>query len=146
MLTELIPHDEASWAHLQFRQSFTALALQHDDIAARLPEQYRHLHQHDLAALIRRNQHAGAIPSSTAAEQLATGLTALAEGLSYYVLIGSVAATTARDQVRRRRRALPSGRRRSTTLRRWGKLARRERGQPLTSPRRDRKASCGLAE
>lgn len=99
VLSELIPHDEASWAHLQFRQSFTALALQHDDIAARLREQYRHLHQHDLAELIRRDQHAGAITSVTAAEQLATGLTALAEGLSYYVLIGAAAATTARDQV-----------------------------------------------
>jgi len=99
VLTELIPHDEPSWAHLQFRQSFTALALHHDDIAARLREQYRRLHQHDLAELIRRDQRAGAIDPAIVPETAATSLAALAEGLAYYVLIGAVAADTARDQV-----------------------------------------------
>jgi len=48
VLTELIPHDEPSRAHLQFRQSFTALALHHDDIADRLRGQYHQLHHRDL--------------------------------------------------------------------------------------------------
>lgn len=99
VLTELIPHDEASWAHLQFRQSFTALALQHDDIATRLRGQYRQLHRHDLAELIGRDQHSGHIDPAIAAEAAATSLAALAEGLAYYVLIGAVDAETARDQV-----------------------------------------------
>lgn len=99
VLTELIPHDEVTRAHLQFRQSFTALALHHEDIAARLRSQYHQLHHHDLAELIRRDQHAGAIDPATASEGAATSLAALAEGLAYYVLIGAVAADEARDQV-----------------------------------------------
>ena len=99
VLTELIPHDEPTRAHLQFRQSFTALALQHDDIAARLREQYHQLHHHDLAELIRRDQDGGAIATDTDPVQAATGLAALAEGLAYYVLIGAVDADAARGQV-----------------------------------------------
>ncbi|MBW0102082.1 TetR family transcriptional regulator C-terminal domain-containing protein [Pseudonocardia sp. KRD291] len=99
VLTELIPHDEPSRAHLQFRQSFTALALHHEDIAARLRGQYRQLHHHDLAALVRRDQEAGLIASATNPESAATSLAALAEGLAYYVLIGVVEAADARVQV-----------------------------------------------
>lgn len=99
VLTELIPHDEPSRAHMQFRQSFTALALHHEDIAARLRGQYRRLHHHDLAELIRRDQHDSAIDPAITPERAATSLAALAEGLAYYVLIGAVAATEAREQV-----------------------------------------------
>lgn len=99
VLTELIPHDEASWAHLQLRQAFTALALHHPDIAAGLCEQYHQLHHHDLADLIRRDQHAGVIESTIIASDAATSLAGLAEGLAYYVLIGAVATTAAQDQV-----------------------------------------------
>ena len=99
VLTELIPHDDPSRAHLQFRQSFTALALHHEDIAARLRRQYHQLHQRDLAGLIEREQQAGLIPSGVAPASAATGLAALAEGLAYYVLIDAVTAADARDQV-----------------------------------------------
>ncbi|MFP5021275.1 TetR family transcriptional regulator C-terminal domain-containing protein [Pseudonocardia phyllosphaerae] len=99
VLTDLIPHDEASRAHVQFRQSFTALALHHDDIAARLREQYRRLHQHDLSELVCRDQRAGAIDPDIAPETAATSLAALAEGLAYYVLIGVITADSARAQI-----------------------------------------------
>ncbi|MEU4377130.1 TetR family transcriptional regulator C-terminal domain-containing protein [Pseudonocardia alni] len=99
VLTELIPHDEPSRAHLQFRQSFTALALHHEDIATRLRSQYHQLHHRDLAALILRDQQSGLIPSTTAPKTAATSLAALAEGLAYYVLIGAVAAADASAQV-----------------------------------------------
>ncbi|MDN5917913.1 MAG: TetR family transcriptional regulator C-terminal domain-containing protein [Pseudonocardia sp.] len=99
VLTELIPHDEATRAHLQFRQSFTALALHHEDIAARLRDQYHHLHHRDLGSLIRRDQAAGLSDATASPETVATCLAALAEGLAYYVLIGAVAADAARDQV-----------------------------------------------
>lgn len=99
VLSELIPHDEPSRAHLQFRQSFTALALHHEDIAARLRGQYHQLHHHGLAALIHRDRQAGLIDSSATPVTAATSLAALAEGLAYYVLIGAVSATEARDQV-----------------------------------------------
>lgn len=99
VLTELIPHDEPSRAHMQFRQSFTALALHHEDIAARLRTQYRQLHQHDLADLVRRDQRAGLIAPSRRPDTAATSLAALAEGMAYYVLVDIVAADVARDQV-----------------------------------------------
>lgn len=99
VLTELIPHDEPTRAHLQFRQSFTALALHHDAIAARLREQYHRLHHHDLAELIRREQATGAIATDVDPVQAAIGLAALAEGLAYYVLIDAVDAGAARDQI-----------------------------------------------
>lgn len=99
VLTELIPHDERGRAHLQFRQSFTALALHHEDIAARLRGQYHQLHHHDLAALIHRDQQVGRIDPSATPATAATSLAALAEGLAYYVLIGAVSAAEARDQV-----------------------------------------------
>jgi len=99
VLTELIPHDDVTRAHLQFRQSFTALALHHEDIAARLRGQYQQLHHDDLAPLIRLDQHGDLVAPSITPETAATSLAALAEGLAYYVLIGVVPADAARGQV-----------------------------------------------
>lgn len=84
---------------MQVRQSFTALALHHQAIAARLRTQYDRLHRGDLADLIRRDQAAEGIVGDLEPEQAAVGLAALAEGLAYYVLIGAATATAARDQV-----------------------------------------------
>lgn len=99
VLTELIPHNAATRAHLQFRQSFTALALHHDDVAVRLREQYRRLHHDDLAGLVARDRDAGRIAGPVSPVRVATGLAALAEGLAYYVLIGVVEPEPAREHV-----------------------------------------------
>ena len=99
VLVELIPHDEASWAHMHIRQSFTALALHHRPVAERLRAQYEQLHHHDLADLIRRDQHAGRIPATVAPQTAAMGLAALAEGLAYYVLIGAASPAAAHEHV-----------------------------------------------
>jgi AcrR family transcriptional regulator len=96
VLTELVPHDAATRAHLQFRQSYTALALHHDDVAARLREQYRRLHDDELAGLVGRDP---LITTPAAPDRVATGLAALAEGLAYYVLIGVLDPEQAREQV-----------------------------------------------
>lgn len=73
--------------------------MHHQSIAARLRAQYEQLDRHDLADLIRRDQGANRITSDTDAEQAATRLAALAEGLAYYVLVGVTTAATAREQL-----------------------------------------------
>ncbi|MFF5261510.1 TetR/AcrR family transcriptional regulator [Actinomadura viridis] len=98
VLTELIPYDDETRAHMRVRQSFTGLALADEGIAARMREEYTRFH-HRLALLVRRDQDAGLIARSLDARDAATGLAALAEGLAYYVLIGLTPPGTARDQV-----------------------------------------------
>ncbi|ANY10836.1 TetR/AcrR family transcriptional regulator [Pseudonocardia sp. HH130630-07] len=99
VLTELIPYDEVTRAHVQFRQAYTALALHHDEVATRLRSRYQHLHCDDLAGLIRRDQETGVIDGGAQPHAIAVRLSALAEGLAYYVLIGIAASETAHDIV-----------------------------------------------
>jgi AcrR family transcriptional regulator len=91
VLSELIPYDADTEAHMRIRQSFTALALTDPAIAARLREDYTHFHQ-QIAQLLRED---GVLdPDATA-----TGLAAMAEGLAYYVLIDLTPADAARDRI-----------------------------------------------
>lgn len=99
VLTQLVPGDAETRAHLQFRQAYTSLALHHDEIAAELRAQYAGLHRRELADLIRREQQTGRIHLAADAESTAVRLAALAEGLAYYVLIDAVPADKARDLV-----------------------------------------------
>jgi len=99
VLTELIPDDPASLAHLRVRQSFAALALSDDTIAARLRDDYARLHQ-TLARLLRRDQAAARVSASVRPDDAAVRLVALAEGLAYYVLIGVTPPADARAQLR----------------------------------------------
>lgn len=98
VLTELIPYDAVTRAHLRVRQSFTAAALADEAIAARLRVDYAHLHDR-LADLLRYDQAAGRLRAQTDPAEVAVTLVALAEGLAYYVLIGVRPAEAARDQV-----------------------------------------------
>lgn len=98
VLTELIPYDATTRAHLRVRQSFTAAALADEAIAARLRVDYANLHG-QLANLLRGDQAAGHLRARTDPEEGAVTLVALAEGLAYYVLIGVCPAEAARDQV-----------------------------------------------
>ncbi len=98
VLTELIPYDAVTRAHLRVRQSFTAVALADEAIAARLRVDYAKLHG-QLADLLRYDQAAGHIRAGTDPAVAAVTLVALAEGLAYYVLIGVCPAEAARDQV-----------------------------------------------
>lgn len=91
VLTELIPHDAATRAHMRVRQSFTAAALADEPIAARMRAAYARLHG-QIADLLRA---AGA----AAPDRDAVTLVALAEGLAYYVLIGVTPPGAARDRV-----------------------------------------------
>ncbi|WP_207223553.1 TetR/AcrR family transcriptional regulator [Pseudonocardia sediminis] len=99
VLTELVPHDEATRAHLQFRQSFTSLALHHGAVADGLRERYHDLHHRQLADLVRRDQAAGMIDAEQDPVAVSTRLAALAEGLAYYVLIGVTEPDAARAQL-----------------------------------------------
>ncbi|WP_018215210.1 TetR/AcrR family transcriptional regulator [Salinispora vitiensis] len=98
VLTELIPYDAVTRAHLRVRQSFTAVALADEVIAARLRGDYATLHG-QLADLLRCDQAAGHLRAGTDPAEVAVTLVALAEGLAYYVLIGVRPAAAARDQV-----------------------------------------------
>ncbi|GAA1071065.1 TetR/AcrR family transcriptional regulator [Nocardiopsis composta] len=89
VLTELIPYDEETRAHMRVRQAFTALALSDEAIAERMRSEYERFHRR-VADLLPRN----ADPAATA-----VSLTALAEGLAYYVLIGAHPAEAARARV-----------------------------------------------
>ena len=99
VLGELIPHDEPSRAHLQFRQAFTALALHHGAVAEQMRERYRRLHHHDLADLVRRDQRTGRIDADVEPVAVAIRLAALAEGLAYYVLIEVIGPEVAQEQL-----------------------------------------------
>jgi AcrR family transcriptional regulator len=99
VLTQLIPHDEVTRAHMHFRQSFTALALRHDGIAELLRERYRYLHHEDLGELIRRGMRAGSVSADIDPVAIAIRLAALAEGLAYYVLIDATSSGDAQEQL-----------------------------------------------
>jgi AcrR family transcriptional regulator len=98
VLTELIPYDTATHAHMRVRQSFTAAALADEGIATRLRADYARLHS-QLADLLRGCQAAGELRAQVDPDEKAVALVALAEGLAYYVLIGTCPAGRARDQV-----------------------------------------------
>lgn len=93
VLTELIPYDADTEAHMRIRQSFTALALTDPAIATRLRADYTRFHR-QVARLLHQE-------GATDSDQTAITLVALAEGLAYYVLIGHCPAATARDRVLR---------------------------------------------
>lgn len=95
LLTELIPYDRDTWAHLRVRQSFTALAIADDGIAARLREQYARLHR-AVADLLSRQADAGALRAGVVPDDAAVRLVALAEGLTYYALIEVSSVASAR--------------------------------------------------
>ncbi|WP_306370073.1 TetR/AcrR family transcriptional regulator [Nocardiopsis sp. CC223A] len=98
VLTELIPHDTATRTHMRIRQSFTALALSEESIAARMRRDYERFHGR-LADLLHRDRETGALPAAVDPGREAVALAALAEGLAYYVLIGRESADAARDRV-----------------------------------------------
>ncbi|MEO3794558.1 TetR/AcrR family transcriptional regulator [Nonomuraea sp. B10E15] len=98
VLTELIPHDPATEAHMRVRQSFHALAFAEEGIAARLRVLYDGFHR-QMADLIRADQRAGRIAAAVDAGRSAPALVALAEGLAAYVLIDVVPAGAARERV-----------------------------------------------
>ncbi len=98
VLTQLIPHDAVTELHMRVRQSFTALGLADDAIAARLRSQYADLHRR-LAELIAAEQAGGCISAGTDPHAAAASLVALAEGLAYYVLIGVTPAKRAHEAV-----------------------------------------------
>ncbi|QFG22388.1 TetR/AcrR family transcriptional regulator [Actinomadura sp. WMMB 499] len=93
VLTELIARDAETRAHLRVRQSFAALALADDAIAARMRDEYARFHG-EVADLLRRD-------GVGEPEAAAVDLIAHAEGLAYYVLIGITAPETARERVER---------------------------------------------
>ncbi|MFW6721980.1 TetR/AcrR family transcriptional regulator [Streptomyces sp. MAR4 CNY-716] len=98
VLTELIPYDAATRAHLRVRQSFNALALADAAIAERMRQLYAGLHG-DLAAALRRDQDTGRVRPGLDPDREAVALTATTEGLAYYVLIDAYDADRARDLV-----------------------------------------------
>lgn len=98
VLTELIPYDATTRAHMRVRQSFTAAALADEAIAARLRDDYATLHRR-LAELLGRDQAAGRLQREADTGGAAVTLVALAEGLAYYVLVGVYPADAARDCV-----------------------------------------------
>lgn len=94
----VLPYDAVTRAHLRVRQSFTAVALADEAIAARLRVDYAEFHG-QLAELLRCDQAAGHLCAGTDPAEVAVTLVALAEGLAYYVHIGVCPAAAARDQV-----------------------------------------------
>ncbi|MGW4798087.1 TetR/AcrR family transcriptional regulator [Nonomuraea sp. NPDC004297] len=98
VLTELIPYDATTEAHMRVRQSFHALGFAEDAIAARLRTLYAAFHR-QLADLVRRDQRAGRIRAGADPHGTALALVALAEGLAAYVLIGVVGSDVARDRL-----------------------------------------------
>ncbi|MFW6725031.1 TetR/AcrR family transcriptional regulator [Streptomyces sp. MAR4 CNY-716] len=98
VLTELIPYDAATRAHLRVRQSFNALALADAAIAERMRQLYAGLHG-DLAAALRRDQATGRVRTGLDPAREAVALTAMTEGLAYYALTGVYDAGRARDLV-----------------------------------------------
>ncbi|GAA4931064.1 AcrR family transcriptional regulator [Nonomuraea thailandensis] len=98
VLTELIPYDAATEAHMRVRQSFHALGFAEESIAARLRVLYAGFH-HQMAQLIRRDQEAGRVRGDVRADDTALALVALAEGLAAYVLTGVVEPQVARDRL-----------------------------------------------
>lgn len=100
VLTELIPYDATTEAHMRVRQSFHAYAFAFADetIAAHLRVLYADFHR-QMADLIHKDQQTGRIPSDADPERTALALVALTEGLAAYVLTGVTPAVHAREQV-----------------------------------------------
>jgi AcrR family transcriptional regulator len=98
VLSDLVPHDQATRTHMRVRQSFTAQALADDRVAVRLREAYAELISR-LGGIIRSETDAGTITSAEPPEHLAVRLVALAEGLAYHVLIGTHPPEVARRQI-----------------------------------------------
>lgn len=98
VLTELIPYDDFTRTHLRVRQAFTAAALADATIAARLRDDYKHLHDR-LADLLQQDQEGGHLSAGADPHASAVALVALAEGLAYYVLIDVQPADDARQHV-----------------------------------------------
>ncbi|MEV6823046.1 TetR/AcrR family transcriptional regulator [Nocardiopsis dassonvillei] len=98
VLTELIPYDDATRAHMRVRQAFTALALSDEAIARRMRREYARFHG-QVADLLRRSQDGGAMPRALDPAERAVALVALAEGLAYYVLVDVHPAEAARERV-----------------------------------------------
>ena len=98
VLTELIPHDEVTELHMRVRQSFTALALAEEAIAARMREDYAQLHR-TLAELVAADRSVRGSTEGADSHATAVALVALTEGLAYYVLIGITRAEQARETV-----------------------------------------------
>ncbi|MER5422759.1 TetR/AcrR family transcriptional regulator [Streptosporangium roseum] len=96
VLTELIPYDAATRAHMRVRQAFHALALADEVIAARLRLLYDDFHR-QMADLIGEGRRSGRITAALDLHQSALALVALAEGLASYVLIDLTCAGTARE-------------------------------------------------
>ncbi|TCC28210.1 TetR family transcriptional regulator [Kribbella speibonae] len=102
VLGELLPYDDASRAHLRVRHFFNAQALADTAIADRVRALYAGLHE-DLADLILQT---GA-STTDRARQTAVRLTAIVEGLAYYVLIGACDLNEAQQQLSAELSALP---------------------------------------
>ncbi|MEV0828506.1 TetR/AcrR family transcriptional regulator [Nonomuraea rubra] len=98
VLTELIPYDAATEAHMRVRQSFHALGFAEESIAARLRALYAEFHR-EMAQLIGKDQEAGRIRGGVRPDGTALTLVALAEGLAAYVLTGVVTPQVARDRL-----------------------------------------------
>ncbi|MGH3241276.1 MAG: TetR/AcrR family transcriptional regulator, partial [Spirillospora sp.] len=98
VLTQLIPGDTESRAHLRVRQSFTALALADEAIADRMRAEYTRFHR-QIADLLAKDRDAALIPADTDPDLVAVDLVAHTEGLAYYVLIGLTDPATARARV-----------------------------------------------
>lgn len=89
VLDQLVPHDEATRAHLRVRQAFVARGLHDRDVAERLRADYAGLHG-ALADLLRRGAAAGSLRPVEDATITAVELVARAEGLADQVLLGVV--------------------------------------------------------
>ncbi|KAB8196786.1 TetR family transcriptional regulator [Nonomuraea phyllanthi] len=98
VLTELIPYDATTEAHMRVRQSFHAFAFSDEAIAARMRVLYDDFHR-QMADLIRRDQEAGRVPGGADPHGSALALVALAEGLAAYVLIGVTPGAVARERL-----------------------------------------------
>ncbi len=98
VLSELIAYDASTRAHLRVRHWFNALALSDAAIANHIHTQYADFH-HQIAELIRRDQTTGLIPTAHDPHRAAVTLVALAEGLSYYVLIEAYPAAAATQRI-----------------------------------------------
>ncbi|MFD9945317.1 TetR/AcrR family transcriptional regulator [Nonomuraea sp. NPDC059023] len=98
VLNELIPYDAASQAHIRVRQSFHALALADEQIAARLRQLYDAFHR-DMTDLLHIDQSAGRLMPGADPHRHALSLVALAEGLATYVLIGVTTSQAAQHRL-----------------------------------------------